>query len=478
MARASTNREYDAVVIGAGPNGLAAAIVLARHGCRVIILEAAATPGGGVRSAELTIPGFSHDACSAVYPLAVASPFLRQLPLNEYGLEWITPLIAVAHPFDDGTAAFLAATPEDSDLGTPEDADAYASLIRPFLNRSDSFFEATLRPVTNPRHLGLLVPFGPKALRSAKSLATRSFTGHRARALFAGLAAHSVLPLSEPITAGVGLVLAVSAHAAGWPIPRGGAQSLADAMVAYFESLGGEVVCNHPINDVSKVPDARALLFDLGPHQLSRIARAQLPAAYRAKLDAYRYGPGAFKVDWALDGPIPFHASSCHDASTIHIGGTLEEITASEQTVWQNGHAEKPYVILAQPSRFDQTRAPEGKHTAWAYCHVPPGSTVDMTEPIENQIERFAPGFKKLIIARHAMSPRGFEAYNQNYVGGDIGGGVQDWRQLIARPVLALSPYATPAKGIYICSSSTPPGGGVHGMCGYHAAQKAIHDLF
>ena len=474
----SQQNEFDAVVIGAGPNGLAAAIELARHGCRVVVFEAAATPGGGVRSGAVTLPGYTHDLCSAVYPLAAASPFLNTLPLHDYGLEWITPPLAVAHPFDDGAAAFLSTSLSDSDLGTSEDAAAYAALISPFLVRSESFFDSVLRPLTRLRHPMLLARFGFTGVRSAETIARQVFSGQRAQALFAGLAAHAVLPLTEPITAAVGLVLAVSAHAAGWPIPRGGAQHLTKAMVAYLESLGGEVVCNHSVSSLDELPSASAFLFDLGPRQVSAIAGNRLPTGYRARLNSYRYGPGAFKIDWALDAAIPFTATACSDASTIHLGGSREEIAAAERAVWQGDHPQRPFVLLAQPSKFDSSRAPQGRHTAWAYCHVPANSIVDMTGRIEDQVERFAPGFKKLILARHTMSPRSFERYNPNYVGGDIGGGVQDWRQLVARPVLRWSPYATPARELYICSSSTPPGGGVHGMCGYHAARKAIRDHF
>jgi phytoene dehydrogenase-like protein len=470
--------DYDAVVVGSGPNGLAAAIELARHGCNVIVLEASATPGGGVRSDELTLPGFLHDVCSAVYPLTKASPFISRLPLEEFGLEWITPPAAVAHPLDNGSAARLTLSIEKSSLGSDRDTAAYHELIAPFVARSHQLFDAILRPLTEGRSPVLLTRFGRHAVRSAESLACQKFESETARAMFAGLAGHSMLPLTSPISAGVGLVLAVSAHATGWPIPRGGAVRLTAALADYFTSLGGEIVCSQEVTRLTDLPAARVVLFDTGPQQMCHIAEERFPPTYLIRLKRFRYGPGVFKIDWALDGPIPFRAPECANASTVHLGGTLAEIAVSEQAVWDGRHPDRPFVLLSQPSQFDPGRAPNGKHTAWAYCHVPSGSTVDMTIPIENQVERFAPGFRKLILARHTKTAAGLALYNANNVGGDISGGVQDWRQLIARPVLRRSPYITPAKGLYLCSASTPPGGGVHGMCGFHAARRAIRDCF
>ena len=470
---------YNAIVVGSGPNGLAAAITLAQAGLSVVVFEAKSTIGGGMRSAELTLPGFVHDVCSAIHPLGIGSPFFRALPLAKYGLEWIHPLAPVAHPFDNGTAALLErsidATSETLDT---QDATAYRKLMEPLVRSWDRIADDLLGPLHLPQHPVEMARFGLLAIRSAQGLAKGLFKGERARGLFAGLAAHSIMPLDRSLTAAFGLILGVLGHAVGWPMPRGGSQRIADALSSYFRSLGGEIVTSVPVESIDDLPPARAVLLDVTPRQLIRIAGHRLPSGYRRRLEDYRYGPGVFKVDLALRSPIPWKASECARAGTVHIGGTLEEIVESEREVWEGNHPEKPYVLVAQQTLFDSTRAPQGKHTAWAYCHVPNGSTFDMTERIESQIERFAPGFRDCIIARSTRSPIELEQYNPNYVGGDINGGVQDILQLFTRPVARIVPYSTPVKGLYICSSSTPPGGGVHGMCGYHAARAALKECF
>nr|MBA3242812.1 NAD(P)/FAD-dependent oxidoreductase [Acidobacteriota bacterium] len=467
----SRPRSYDAIVVGSGPNGLAAAITLAREGRSVLVIEANETLGGGARSSELTLPGFTHDVCSAVHPLAAGSPFFRTLPLERFGLEWIHPPAPLAHPFDDGTAVVLERSIESTCETLGEDKAAYRNLLSPLVRDWRKLETALLAPPKLPRHPLALARFGWRALRPAKRLAESVFKGVRARALFAGLAAHSMLPLENMATAAFGLVLGVTGHAVGWPAPRGGSQKITDALVAYFRSLGGEVVAGVRVESIDELPPSRVILCDLTPRGLLRVAGHRLPASYRRGLERYRYGPGAFKVDWALDGPVPWKSKECLRAGTVHLGGTLDEIAASERAAWEGEDAEKPFVLLAQPSLFDSARAPEGKHTVWAYCHVPNGSGIDMTERIEKQIERFAPGFRERVLARSVMPPSELERRNANLVGGDINGGAQDIRQLFLRPTLRL--YSTPEKNLYICSSSTPPGGGVHGMCGYHAARAA-----
>jgi phytoene dehydrogenase-like protein len=473
----SEDYDHDAVVVGSGPNGLAAAITLAQEGLSLLVLEAAETIGGGARSAELTLPGFIHDVCSAVHPLAAGSPFFRTLPLAENGLEWIHPPAPLAHPFDDGTAAMLERSVEATGETLGRDATAYRKLMAPLVADWDKLAIDLLGPLRlPPRHPLALARFGWHAISSARGLAERLFEDERARALFGGMAAHSMIPLDQPPTAAFGLVIGLLGHAVGWPLPRGGSQRLTDALAYYLRSLGGEVVTGVHVQSLDELPPAGAVLCDVTPRQLVRIAGQRLPAGYRHKLAGYRYGPGVFKVDWALDGPIPWQATECTRAGTLHLGGTLEEMAAAERVVWRGEHPEKPYVLVVQPSLFDATRAPAGKHTAWAYCHVPHASTFDMTERIEAQIERFAPGFRDLILARSVKSAVAMERYNPNCIGGDINGGVQDLGQLFTRPVFRLVPYSTPLKGLYICSSSTPPGGGVHGMCGYFAAQAALRD--
>ncbi len=474
----STQTSYDAVVVGAGPNGLAAAITLARAGRSVLVVEAEATIGGGTRSSELTLPGFMHDLCSAVHPLGVASPFFRTLPLGRYGLEWLYPPAAFAHPLDDGTALVAERSLEATAAALGRDGPAYRRLMAPLAAHAHELLEDILGPLPlPPRHPLLLARFGLLALRSARGLAEDWFKGERARALFAGLAAHAMLPLEQIPTAAFALTLGITAHAVGWPIARSGSQQIAHAMAGYLRSLGGEIVTGLRVTSVDQLPPRRAVLFDVTPRQLLQIAGDLLPAGYRRRLSGYRYGPGVFKMDWALDGAIPWKAQECNRAATVHLGGALEEIAASERAVWQGRVPERPYVLLVQQSLFDPTRAPAGKATVWAYCHVPNGSTVDMTERIEKQIERFAPGFRERIVGRSVMPPAALEQHNANYIGGDINGGTQDIWQLYTRPVASRCPYATPVKGLYICSSSTPPGGGVHGMCGYHAARAALRHM-
>ncbi len=470
--------QHDAVVVGAGPNGLAAAIALARAGQSVLVFEAAETVGGGTRTAAPTLPGFRHDICSAVHPLAAASSFLRALPLARYGLRWVEPPLPLAHPLDDGSAVVLDRSVEVTAGGLGRDAGAYRRLMAPLVARWSAVTEDLLGPPPLPPHHPIaLAWFGIEAILPAALLARLWFRGERAAALFAGMAAHSILPLERPGSAAFGLVLAMAGHAVGWPFARGGSQAIADALAACLRDLGGEIVTRQRVTALADLPPARALLFNVSPSNLLAIAGDRLPAGYRRRLARYRHGPAAFKIDWALDGPIPWRAPACRQAGTVHLGGTAAEIARSEREVWQGLHPERPYIILAQPSLFDPTRAPRGKHTAWAYCHVPNlrvAPSEEMTERIEAQVERFAPGFRQRILARHVMTPADFEAYNPNYVGGDIIGGSQDLQQFFARPVLSRTPYATPAEGIYLCSASTPPGGGVHGLCGYHAAQAAL----
>ena len=469
--------DVEAIVVGSGPNGLAAAIVLARAGVSVRVFEAADVVGGGMRTEELTLPGFAHDVCSAIHPLGVASPFFRTIPLAELGVEWIESPAALAHPFDDGTAALLERSPEATGETLGPDAARYRRLFRPLARNADAILPGLLSPLGVPAHPLAFARFGARAALPATALARLTFRGPRARGFFAGLCAHSLLPLSQPATAAFGLTLGMLGHSVGWPFPGGGSQRLADALAAELRSLGGEIETGHRVQSLAELGDARAVLLDVTPRQLIAMAGDTLPTRYRRRLERYRYGPGVFKLDWALDGPIPWRASECERAATVHLGGTLEEIAASEREPWRGTVAERPYVLLAQPSLFDLSRAPEGKHTAWAYCHVPNGSPLDVSERIEQQVERFAPGFRDRIVARSALGPAELEAHNANLVGGDINGGAADLRQLFARPVARRSPYTTPLPGIFICSASTPPGGGVHGMCGQHAARAALRQL-
>jgi phytoene dehydrogenase-like protein len=470
----SDKPQRDAVVVGSGPNGLAAAVVLAQQGRSVLVIEAEREVGGGTRTSELTLPGFHHDVCSAVHPMAALSPLFRTLPLHEHGLEWIRPPVSVAHPFADGSAAVIERSFERTGEHLGPDARAWRGLIEPFLGRPDRLFEDLLGPLRLPSQPIVMARFGLLGLRAATALARARFTGARAQALFAGCAAHSVLPLDKIPSAAVGLVFAISAHVEDWPIARGGSHAITRALRSYLGSIGGEVETARRVRSMADIPDSRAVLFDLSPGPIARIAADALPGGYRRRLARFRSGPGAFKVDWALAGPIPWKAPECRRASTIHVGDTMQEIAQSEADTWDGRITERPFLIVTQQSPFDDSRAPAGQHTGYAYCHVPNGSTVDMTERIESQLERFAPGFRDLVLARHVMTPRDFEDYNPNYVGGAITGGATDLPQLFTRPVARLNPYTTPNPRIYMCSASTPPGGGVHGMCGYYAAHAAL----
>ena len=468
---------YDAIIVGSGPNGLAAAITLAQDGQKVLVLEAKDTLGGGTRTAEITLPGFQHDICSAIHPLGVASPFFSRLPLDNFGLEWITPPVALAHPFDDGQAAILGRSIDESAESMGVDKQAYIRLMAPLVGSWQKILEDILGPFPLiPHHPISLARFGLQALRSLRGFAESNFRGTQARGLFAGLAGHGMLPLEEFTTASIAIVLGILAHAVGWPIPRGGSQAISNAMAAYLNSLGGEIVTGQEVKSLDDLPASQAVLLDITPQQIVKICGDRLPPRYRGQLESYRYGPGVCKVDFALSEAIPWKAADCHRAGTIHLGATLEEISASESAVWRSVNPDRPLVLLAQQSLFDESRAPGGQHTAWAYCHVPHGSSSDVSEQITAQIERFAPGFRDIVLAKHVYTAPQMQAYNPNYVGGDINGGVQDWKQLFTRPVPRWSPYTTPVKGLYICSSSTPPGGGVHGMCGYHAAKRVLRE--
>jgi phytoene dehydrogenase-like protein len=470
--------EFDAVVVGSGPNGLSSAVVLASAGLSVLVLEARETIGGGTRTEELTLPGFRHDVCSAIHPMTLVSPFLRTLPLKDHGLEWRESPYAVAHPLDDGSAAVLEMSIAKTAATLDADGDSYRRLMAPLAENAHELFGEILRPMSLiPRHPLLMARFGLAGIRSALALAKR-FRSDHARALFGGCAAHSFLPLEAAGSASFGLVLAVAGHALGWPCAKGGSIAIANALASYFQSLGGTIQTSSPVRTMRDVPKSRVVLFDVTPRQLAAIAGDDLPTSYTKRLRRFRYGPGVFKVDWALDGPIPWRAEKCGRAATVHVGGTIEEIAVHERTIWQGRSTNRPFVLVAQQSLFDDTRAPAGKHTGWGYCHVPHGSTEDMTEAIEQQIERFAPGFRGRILARHTMNTADYESYNANIVGGDISGGANNLTQILARPFLRRDPYATPNERIYLASSSTPPGGGVHGMCGFWAAKSALRRAF
>lgn len=467
------------MVVGAGPNGLAAAITLAQSKLSVLLVEANAEVGGACRSAELTLPGFIHDTCSAIHPMAVASPFFDSLALQRHGLEWIHPGFPLAHPLDGGQSVTLRPNLAAQAAELANDGHAYEKLLTPFVHNWEALRAEILQPIIHlPRKPVLMAEFGWSALQSASRLARRHFQGSKARALFAGMAAHSFLSLTQPASAAVGLVLAAAGHAAGWPMPRGGSGQITKALAAHLQGLGGKIETNRRVKNIDELPRSRALFLDLTPRQVVAVAGQGLPTSYIRALQKFRYGPAAFKLDYALSRPIPWQCSEMPDAGTVHLGGTLEEIEESERTVSVGGVAEKPFVLVTQPTLFDDTRAPQGQHIAWAYCHAPHGCSIDLTEAIENQIERFAPGFRDCVLARCARGPAALERDNANLVGGDINGGLANLPQMIARPVLGFHQYQTPLKGTYICSASTPPGGGVHGMSGHNAAMLSLRTDF
>lgn len=463
----------DAIVVGAGPNGLAAAIELASNSYSVEVYEAAETVGGGARTAELTLPGFHHDVCSAMHPLAAASPFFRKLPLEKLGAQIITPAASAAHPLDDGPAAILYPSLDQTALELGKDGKKWKRFFAPLVKSRTFLIDQVLHPTQFPRNPVALARFGLPALLTASGLARR-FEEDQARALFGGIAGHSLLPLDTTATAGFGLVLAILGHSPGWPLIKGGSQALSDAMATYLTNLGGKIHTSSTVTNINELPPSRSVFFDVTPKQLLEICPDRFSSRYREKLGKYRYGPGVFKIDWALDGPVPWRDPRCAQSATVHLAGRLEEVEASESEVGRGQHPTRPYTLFVQPTLIDPSRAPAGKHTAWAYCHVPHGSDVDMTAAIEAQVERFAPGFKDRILDKHTINTVEMQRYNPNYVGGDINGGIQDLRQLFGRPTFRFPPWTTPDERIFICSSSTPPGGGVHGMCGYHAARSAM----
>ncbi len=465
--------DADAVVIGSGPNGLAAAVALAQAGAKVVVLEAKNEIGGGTRTAELTLPGYRHDVCSGCHPLGILSPFFRTLPLAARGLEWRKPKASVAHPLDGEPAVMLTDSLEETASALDVDARSYRALIDPFLGDPHALLADILGPLRVPRRPVLMARFGLLAIRSAVGLARR-FRGQRARALLAGCGAHAIQPLEHAFTGAVALMFLLSGHVEPWPVAAGGSGSIALALQRLLESLGGRVETGIEIRGLADLPPARVYLFDTSPDQLAAIAEPVLPERYLVRLRRYRYGPGVFKLDWALDGSIPWRDPRCLDASTVHLGGTIEEIAAAERAVWRGEHPERPFVLLCQQSEIDPSRAPSGRQTGYAYTHVPAGSNVDLTDVVERQIERFAPGFRDRILARHVTRTADLFRYNANYVGGAIAGGVADAFQLFTRPVARLDPYSTPNPRLFICSASTPPGGGVHGMCGYFAAKSAL----
>jgi phytoene dehydrogenase-like protein len=462
----------DAIVVGSGPNGLAAAIRIAQAGHSVVVLESAATIGGGMRSAELTLPGFLHDVCSSVHPMAVSSPYFQTLPLQSHGLEWVHPQIPLAHPFDDGSATALFRSVDETAATLGTDGNGYKALVDDFADCWDELLEDALAPVRVPRHPVLISKFGKRALRSARGLTHAYLRTERARALLGGIAAHSTLPLEKLLTGGFALVLAIAGHARGWPFARGGSQTLANALISLLHSLGGQVISGVNVESIDQLPPAKAVLLDVTPRQLLAMAGHKLPDVYQQRLKRYRYSMGVFKMDWVLHQPVPWRAPECQKAGTVHLGSSFQEISESERKAWHGEIASRPLIIFAQPTITDPSRAPSGKHIAWAYCHVPNGCTVNMVEAIENQVERFAPGFRDCIMARSVMAPAELEQRNPNLVGGDISGGASTPEQFFFRPTATL--YKTPARGLYLCSSSTPPGGGVHGMCGYYAAEMAL----
>src|SRR5438046_157568 len=471
--------EYDAVVVGSGPNGLAAAITLARAGCSVLVCEANATIGGGARSPELALRGFMHDVCSAVHPLAAGSPLFKTLPLERFGLEWIEPEIPLAYPLDNGSAASLCKDIDATAEQLRDDSGAYRWLMKPLARNWENLSIEFLQPMLHwPKHPITLAHFGILALCPATLLAKFLFRHEPARALFAGIAAHSFLPLEAPASSAFALVLGLAGEAVGWRIPGGGSQQISNALATYLRELGGNIEVNHRIENLRDLPKSRAILLDVSVWEFLRIAGQQLPSRYRRRLESFRHAPGIFKIDYALSEPIPWKAEACRRAGTIHLGGTMDEMAAVERDVARGKIPERPFTLVAQQSLFDETRAPRGQHTLWAYCHVPFGCDIDMSDRVESQIERFAPGFRDCILARHKMDAADLEKSNPNLAGGDINGGAANLKQLIPRPIFSPTPYRTPLRGVYLCSSSTPPGGGVHGMCGYYAARLALREIF
>jgi phytoene dehydrogenase-like protein len=471
-------KDYDAVIVGSGPNGLSAGIVLQKAGLSVLILEGESSIGGGMRSSALTLPGYLHDVCSAIHPLAADSPFFKTLPLADHGLEFVYPTVAAAHPFDDGTAAILAGSLEKTASSLGPDEASYLRLLQPLKDNWAGISAFVMDPISFPTRPLSLPNFCYHSILPASWFVRKYFTSSRARAFFGGMAAHASQPLTNWATSAVALTLLLLGHGKGWPVAKGGSGQIATALGSYFRSLGGKIELNCRVNSLEQLPSSHTILLDITPRQLLKIAGERLSSFYQWQMKRYRYGMGIFKIDWALDGPIPFTAPECRLAGTVHLGNSFEEISSSELGVWSGKQSQAPFVILAQQSLFDSTRVPKDKQAAWAYCHMPSGSVINMTESIENQVERFAPGFKDRILDRHVMNSIEMENYNPNYIGGDIGGGVQDIGQLFTRPALRFSPYRSSVKGIYLCSSSTPPGGGVHGMCGFHAARRALKDIF
>lgn len=469
---------YDAIIVGSGPNGFAAAITLQRAGLATLLVEGKETLGGGVRSAELTLPGYIHDVCSSVYPLGEDSPVFKQLHLEQFGLEYLKPEYAVAHPFDDGSAAIIQSSLEATASQFGKDADNYKRIFSPLVNEWPAIRSAFVGPLYASAYSNAKAKFAYYAISSGNHLAKNQFKTNAAQSVFAGMAAHSMLPLNTLTSSSIAIVLNTVAHINGWPLPKGGAQQITNALAACFKNLGGEIQTGFMVNSLQQLPPSKIVLLDVTPAQLLPIAGDQFSSFYKWQLKRYKYGVGVFKIDWALSQQVPFTNVECRSAATVHIGGTLQEIYNSEEIISKGQEADKPFVLFVQPGVVDKSRAPESKHTAWAYCHVPNGSQKDMTDAIEKQVERFAPGFRDCILARHVMNTKAVERYNPNYIGGDINGGAPTLSQLFTRPVLRLSPYRTSAKGVYICSSSTPPGGGVHGVCGYYAARIALKDLF
>lgn len=470
--------QYDAVVIGSGPNGLAAAITLAKKSLSVLVIESFHKPGGGMRTAELTLPGFKHDVCSAIHPLGYASPFFQTIPFNELGVEWIFPETPAAHLYSPDETILLNTSFEETASQFGSDTGKYINYIKPLTEIWDDIAPDLLGPLTFPKHPFEALRFGLTAFHSAKGFAKKHFDDERAKALFTGVAAHAMVPLETVLTSSFGIILQVLAHKVNWPFPKGGSASITNALVKYFESLGGKIITNWKITSVEEIPSAKIVLFDLSPKQILDIMGDKLLVKYSNALKRYRGSAGIYKLDLALSEPVPWKNKKCLSTATLHIGGSMEDILHTEQKMWSNSLSDKPFILAAQQSLFDKTRAPEGKHTLWAYCHVPRGSEEDMTDRIINRIEYFAPGIREIILASNSINCRQIERYNPNMTDGDIMGGIQDWRQMFTRPVMKLNPYRMPIKGYYICSSSTPPGGGVHGMCGYHSALTALKDYY